>query len=81
MPRQDLKELLYVALAEPIGLLLATPDPARLKAQLYQSKKGDPELERIQIRTSPWPEGQLVLCKGGPLALTGQAKATAQEKD
>lgn len=68
---QELSELLYQVLAEPIGLLLRTPDPGRLRQQLYaaRAKLADQSLNVIQIRVSPWSEGDLVLCKSGPLAI------------
>lgn len=61
-----LTEFLYQALAEPIGLVLRTSDPVRARQQLYQARQAaqDPSLDCIQIRMSPFPDGDLVLCKG-----------------
>jgi hypothetical protein len=58
--------LLYQALAEPFGLLLTTNDVARAKAQIYAARKlaSDPELDCLQLRTSPFTEGELVLVRG-----------------
>lgn len=65
-PDPALASLLYSALAEPIGLLCeAEPDFAIARARLYatRSKLGDPELDQLQFRASPWPEGNLVIVK------------------
>ena len=64
---QQIAELLYQVLQTPIGLLISTNDPVRAKSKLYalRAKLADPELKRVQIRASPWPDqGQLVLIKG-----------------
>lgn len=61
----DATNLLYAALAEPIGLLLATNDPERARAKLYAARKAalDAELDVLQIRMSPFAEGELVIVK------------------
>ena len=68
MPPDDLalREILYLALAEPIGLLLRSNDPARARAQLYAERKrsGDPDLAGLQIRSSPLEDGELVIVRG-----------------
>lgn len=59
-------DLLYLALAEPIGLLLSTNDPERARQRLYTARRatGDPALAVLQFKMSPWPgQGQLVICK------------------
>ena len=67
----DLIPLLHEARAEPIGLLIRVigGDVATAKRQLYQAraKAQDPALAVLQIRTSPWPDGDLVICKGAPV--------------
>jgi hypothetical protein len=62
----DLLPLWIVAEQEPVGLLLRTNDVARAKAQLYRARAdaGIPALAQMQIRTSPFPDGDLVLCRG-----------------
>lgn len=63
----NLAALLYEALGEPIGLICqAAPDFERARAKLYQTraKLGDPELEALQFRASPFPEeGNLIIIK------------------
>lgn len=67
---EELGELLYRALGEPVGLLLRTSDRERLRQRLYQARAriADSELARVQIRISPFPDGDIVLCKGAPKA-------------
>lgn len=52
------------AMAEPIGLLLQTQDPKGLRQIMYRirSKYGDSSLVELQIRFSPLPDGDLILC-------------------
>lgn len=73
--RGALVELLLLALAEPIGLLVKTSDPAKLRASLYRARQasGDPDLSGLQIRMSPLPGGELVLCKSTPVDLASPA--------
>ena len=56
--------ILYNALSRPIGLLLASPNPGLDRQRLYQArvKSLDPSLAELQIRTSPFPDGDLVVC-------------------
>lgn len=62
---QALRTLLYQALAEPIGLLIATPEPEKLRKRLWMMKQlaEDPELDRVQIANSPVEGGQIVIVK------------------
>ena len=55
--------LLYQALAEPIGLLLQVSDPELLRARLYAARKKtqDQDLQGLQIRSSPFEEGNLLI--------------------
>lgn len=64
--KADFLAALYQALAEPRGLVLSTNDPARARMKLYAARKasGDSELDCLQVRLSPFPEGDLVITKG-----------------
>lgn len=66
-PRLELAPLLHRAMLAPYGLLLRSNDPARAKAQLYARRaelvQATPELSELQIRTSPFPDGDLVLIR------------------
>jgi len=59
----DYISLLYLAHAEPIGLLLQTPDPRYTLQRLYQARTeaGDPALADLQIRLSTPPDGNLAI--------------------
>lgn len=66
-PDPTLSSLLYEALASPVGLLChASPSFEKARAKLYQTRValGDPALETLQFRASPFPEGNLVITKG-----------------
>lgn len=56
------QELLYRALAAPIGLLLRVSDPTRARQFLYQTRTaiGDPDLGRLQFRVVDLGEGPMV---------------------
>lgn len=75
----DLKTLLYQASGSRIGLLLRTPDPARLRNRLnaIRMELNDEDLDKLQIEASPIPEGQLVIVKilRAPKILADDAKA------
>ena len=62
---QDLRPLLYQALASPIGLLLATGDFVRARQKLYQARAAaqDPDLAVLQFRSSPVAGGDLIIVK------------------
>lgn len=57
--------LLFLAKASEIGLVLRTNDPRRLSACLRQAMKlpeaQGAELEDLQIRLSPFAEGDLIV--------------------
>ncbi len=57
----------------PIGLLIQASDPGKVRQQLYSVRKelGDEIILRMQIRASPFPDGNLVLVHG-----EGEAKQT-----
>lgn len=65
-PKDAAREILYLALSEPIGILVSTNDFERGRQMLYTTRAGlkDPALAVLQFRVSPWPEqGQIVICK------------------
>jgi len=55
----QLRAIMYQALAEPIGLLVSTNDFARARAAFYRARAetGDPELAGLQFRASPGIDG------------------------
>lgn len=59
-------EILYLALGEPIGLLISTNDVAAARARFYAARRlaGDPALSVLQCRASPIEGGELVIIKG-----------------
>jgi len=61
-----LQQILYSALAEPIGLVLRTSDVHRARQRLYEArqKAGDPVLSRLQFRFAPWGKAELLITKG-----------------
>ena len=65
--KDDLVMILQRALAEPVGLLLQASDFNLARARLYKARAEalDPAMSRLQFRSSPFPEGNLVICKGG----------------
>lgn len=63
---QDLRTLLYQALAQPIGLLLRTSDMPRARQKLYAARRdsGDSALNCLQFRASPGLSGgDLIIIK------------------
>lgn len=61
-----LLEILYAALDEPIGLLLSTPQGMeRVRNGFYLARdlSQDPALSELQLRSSPFPDGDLVIVK------------------
>jgi hypothetical protein len=63
--RDDVVNILYAALLEPIGLLLDTPEPHRARQALYAVRRslGDATLSSLQFRASPIEGGTLVITK------------------
>jgi hypothetical protein len=60
-------EYLYQALASPIGIVLEVSDVGIAQQRLYKARRdsGDPELDRLQLRRSPFlPESELWVVKG-----------------
>lgn len=63
---QELEALLYQALAEPIGLVCqAEPSFELGRQRLYAARKriADPDLDGLQLRASPFPEGNLLIIR------------------
>lgn len=58
--------LLDQALVATFGLLLRCSNPGKAKAQLYAARaaSADRRYAQLQIRTSPWADGDLVLVRG-----------------
>lgn len=77
MDRQQLTSILYDARGASIGLVLRTSDSHRLKHQLYAMRKelADPSLAELQIRTSPFPEGDLIIVNSTIDLRKGEAHA------
>jgi hypothetical protein len=68
-------EIMYQALGEPIGLLVSTNDLRRAQAIFYAARKkaGDPGLGVLECRASPLEGGDFIIVKGqsGKKAATG----------
>lgn len=64
-PDPTLLGILYSALAEPIGLVLRTSNTERARQRLYKARADakDGSLAGLQIRVSPFDDGDLVICK------------------
>ena len=64
--RDDVRELLYRALAEPVGLLLHSEDPNRARTLIYQTRAAiqDPDLARLQVRLVTLGDGNIAIVKG-----------------
>jgi hypothetical protein len=61
----DMQDLLYLAAAEPVGLIIRTSDVAATRSGLYKTraKLNDPALADLQFRLSPFVDGDIVICK------------------
>lgn len=63
--KDDFLLLLLEALAEPIGLLVTTNDRERARQRFYSARRENvashPELEGLQIRVSPFEDGELII--------------------
>lgn len=75
------KEILYRALAEPIGIALQASNRERVRQALYKARAdaGDPALVILQIRVSPFEGSNLIICKSGTLALPVPVEAKPSE--
>lgn len=59
-------EIMYRALGEPVGLLVQTNDLKRAQATFYAARRKacDPALAVLECRGSPIPGGDLIIVKG-----------------
>ena len=59
-------EILYAALASPIGVVVATSDFKIAQQRLYKARRdsGDPELSVLQFRSSPHHPDEIWVVKG-----------------
>lgn len=63
-PLPNLLEILYAAYREPLGLIVETNDPERLRQKFYAERKKDPDLACLSFRISPThPESQLYILR------------------
>jgi len=58
--------LLYEALDTPLGLVVETPDPERLRQKLYPLRKQDPLFEPLSFILSPLNPTNLWILKRPP---------------
>lgn len=68
MPVTSELELLYQALASPIGIVVRTSNFSLCQQRFYRARReaGDPALDCLQLRRSPFaPEGEIWIVKGG----------------
>ncbi len=57
-------ELLYAALHSPLGIVVSTTSPERLRQKLYPLRKEDPALLPLSFIISPFnPGGELWIVK------------------
>lgn len=77
MTPAQLQEIMYLALSEPVGLLLQTSDRERARQAFYRARSAasDPALAELQFRVSPFPEGDLVICRQRVMQSAGAAGA------
>jgi hypothetical protein len=59
----DLAEFLYQAYASPLGIILETDDPERLRQKLYAIRKGNPDFAVLSFVISPLNPGDLWILK------------------
>lgn len=63
----EFEQLVLAAMQTPIGLLVWTNNVPRAKARFYAARRliaGD--ALTLQLRTSPFPEGQLMIVRSSP---------------
>lgn len=61
-----LLQLLYDAVNSPLGVVVETDDPERLRQKLYPLRKSDPLFESLAFVISPLNSGDLWIVKKGP---------------
>lgn len=59
---------LYEALSSPIGLVIATPEPEKLRQKLYALRRtaGDASLEALSLVIPAHTNGELWILKASP---------------
>lgn len=62
---EQLLELLYSALAQPIGLVLCTSDTEQARQALYRARAraADPALDTLQFKVGTCADGDLTIYK------------------
>jgi len=70
---QRLLGILYQALAEPIGLLVASDNPQAARQRLYAARRlsGDASLAVLRIALSPLAQQQLLVIRADAALPTG----------
>lgn len=67
MSQLVLASLLYEALNAPLGIVVETNDPERLRQKLYAERKKSPEFDVLSFIISPMNKRDLwILNKGNP---------------
>jgi hypothetical protein len=61
----ELQSLLFQALAEPHGIIVATSDPEKLRQKLYPIRKTDPAFTPLAFILSPLSPQHLWILKQG----------------
>ncbi len=83
MTNGKLEQILYSALAQPVGLEISTNSPADLKRRLYQTraaakKAGIEVFNDLSFRTSPTnAEGSLWIIHKKPATITAKETSNA----
>lgn len=75
------RELLYRAMASPLGLVIAVSDFSLAQQRLYKARRdlSDPDLAKLQFRRSPLkPEAELWIVKEGRVELESKAHASTR---
>lgn len=83
MTKQELLLLLDLAVGEPIGLLLRCSSAEKARAALYSARaaSGDPRFVELQFRISPFPDGDLVICRAGRAQVVPQDLFGPEEEE
>jgi hypothetical protein len=53
MQKGELQEILFTALASPLGIEVETNNPTSLRAKLYEARREDEALHCLSIHPSP----------------------------
>jgi hypothetical protein len=67
-PKSKFTEVLYLAMMEPVGLLLQSSDTKKALQALYRARSAalDPALKVLSFRVSPLPTGDIIIVKKAP---------------